>query len=139
MAVVAAAGTVAGGLPAAVVVAAATLGGGAAAVTAPEVGGAVLPVPAEALGTGRRGRSFLDGEIDAPGLVDVDDLDLYGLPLGEKVADVLHIGMGDLRDVDQTGAAPGQGDERAELGDTFDGSFQNCAYTDFHKWCVSSS
>ena len=59
VAVVAATGTVAGGLPAAVVVAAATLGGGAAAVTAPEVGGAVLPVPAEALWTGRSSKVSL--------------------------------------------------------------------------------
>ena len=94
----------------------------------------VLPVSAGALGPGRRGRGFLHGQIDPSCLVDADHLHFDRLSFAEHVADIGHVGMGDLRDVDQTGPPAGQGDERTEFGDAFDGSFQDCAYTDFHKW-----
>ena len=43
-----------------------------------------------------RGLDLPDGQIDAVGLVDADDLDLDLLSLAEMVAHLVHIGIGDL-------------------------------------------
>ena len=106
-----------------------------AVALAPEIGAAAaLTIPLGVLGTGRRGCGLLDGQIDAACLVDAHDLDLNLLAFRQEVLHVGHVGVGDLRDVDQTGPSAGQGHKCAEFGDTFDVSFQDCAYTDFHMY-----
>ena len=62
-----------------------------------------LPVPGGTLGTRRWGCGLLDGQINPPCFIDADHLDLDCLPFRKEVADICHIGVGDLRDVDQTG------------------------------------
>lgn len=108
--------------------------GGTFAVLVEGAAAAALTVPLGVLGTGRRGCGLLDGQIDAACLVDAHDLDLDLLAFRQEVLYVGHVGVGDLRDVDQTGPSAGQGHKCAEFGDTFDVSFQDCAYTDFHMY-----
>lgn len=53
------------------------------------------------------------------------DQDLDGLSLLQKIMYVVDKGVGDLRNVYQTGSAALQGDERAEFGDRSHLAFQN--------------
>ena len=57
---------------------------------------------------GRGIHGLFDGQIDAVVFSDSDDLDLDLLSLGEMVFHIVHIGIGDLRDVHQTRASAGQ-------------------------------
>ncbi len=61
-----------------------------------------------ALRSGGRGRSLLDGQIDAARVVNTEQLDGDCLPLGQMLTDVIDIGIGDFRNMYQPGAASGQ-------------------------------
>ena len=89
--------------------------------------------PALSRGAGRGIHGLFDGEVDAAVLVDADDLDLDLLPFLQMILHVVDVGVGDLRDVHQTRLAFRQGDERAELCDACDLSFQNRTNTKLHS------
>ena len=68
-------------------------------------------------GTLRRGLHLLDGQVDPVGLVDADDLDLDLLPLVEVIRHLIDIGIGDLRDMDQSASPLRQGHKGPEFCD----------------------
>ena len=69
-------------------------------------------------------QGLLNGKIDLS-VFRGQDQDLDGLPLLQKIMYVVDKGVGDLRNVYQTGPAALQGDERAEFGDRSHLAFQN--------------
>ena len=80
----------------------------------------------------RRIIDLLNGEIDPVGLVDADDLDLDLLTLLQIIADLIDIGIGDLGDVHQSGAALRQRHKRTKLRDSRYLTVQNGPNTKLH-------
>ena len=65
----------------------------------------------------RRRSCPLDGQVDLSVRIHSKDHDLDGLTLGQVLADIRDIGVGNFRDMYHTGLALGQRNERAEAGD----------------------
>ncbi len=86
-------------------------------------------------GAGRRIHRLFDGQIDAVVVINADDLHLDLLSLREVVLDVVHVGIGDLRNVHQPGPAAGQRHKRAEFCDSCHFSFQDRTNTKLHTFC----
>ena len=87
---------------------------------------------------GRLGRlllfhSFFDGKVDTAGIVNTDDLDLHLISLVQMLTDIIHIGIGDFRNVNQTGFALRQGDERAKFSNTGNLSLYDRTNTELHN------
>ena len=76
-------------------------------------------------------RRFFDREIDSS-IFGGEDQDLDGLPRLEKIMHVFYEGIGDFRDMYQSGTASLQRDECAKLGDRSNFAFQNAPNLRLH-------
>ena len=70
------------------------------------------------------GLQTFDGQVDLAVFI-ADDHHLHILTLGQMLADVADIGVGDLRNMYHAGLVLRQGNERAEIGDGLDFAFEN--------------
>ena len=89
------------------------------------IGAAVLCAVLLARAALRRGLGALDGQCDLAVRCNRDHLDGNRLPIAEHCGKILHKLVGNLGDVDKTGLALRQRNERAERLDTSDLALDN--------------
>ena len=81
--------------------------------------------------------SLLDGQVDLPVVPYAYDLDLHRLSILDIVVNVVHKGIGDLRDVYQSALAFRQGHKCAELCDARDLAFDYHSHLKLHMCSLS--